>query len=178
MKKSIFVSVIGGFGLLLPKVVSAHCPLCVVGAGALAVLATSLGVSTVVVGIMIGAFALALGLWIAPMVKRKFVPFQKEILVLIIFLSTVIPIMPLIRDYAPLYIAITKTYGSLLHNTYTINLFVLGYIIGAIIMLLSPYISKLLTKVIGKKFPYQGIVITILTLILVSLLVQFQTWLR
>jgi hypothetical protein len=157
---------------LIPKAAFAHCPLCTVGAGALAVLATSLGVSSVVVGIMIGAFSLALGLWIAPMVKKQFVPYQKHILTLLIFLGTVIPIMPLIRDYGPFYISLSGEYGTLLHNTYTINLFILGVVIGAVIMLISPYISKALTRIRGQQIPYQGIAITLALLIVASIIVQ------
>jgi hypothetical protein len=157
---------------LIPKAAFAHCPLCTVGAGASAVLAASLGVSSVVVGILIGAFSLALGLWIAPMVKKQFIPYQKHILTLLIFLGTVIPIMPLIRDYGPFYISLGGEYGTLLHNTYTINLFVLGVAIGAIIMLVSPYISKMMTRMRGQQIPYQGITITLALLVVASIITQ------
>lgn len=156
----------------VPKLASAHCPLCTAGAGALAVLAASLGISSVVVGVFIGAFSLALSLWLAPLVKRKFIPYQKQILVVVIYLGTVLPISPLIRHYGPLYISWFGDYGTLFHNTYTINLFYLGVIIGTIIMFGSPYISKLITKTRGKQIPYQGISITAFLLIIVSIIIQ------
>jgi hypothetical protein len=160
---------------LVPKAALAHCPLCTIGAGALAVLAASLGVSSVVVGVLIGAFALALSLWLAPMIKKQYIPYQKEVLTILIFLGTVIPIMPLIRDYGPLYLSLGGEYGTLLHNTYTINLFILGVVIGSIVMLVAPYLSKLVTKVRGKQTPYQGISITLLLLVIVSILSQLMS---
>ncbi|PIR38013.1 MAG: hypothetical protein COV34_02910 [Candidatus Zambryskibacteria bacterium CG10_big_fil_rev_8_21_14_0_10_42_12] len=153
---------------VVPNVASAHCPLCTAGAGALAVLAASLGVSSVIVGILIGAFALALGLWISRTIQTQYVPYQISILTTVIFLGTVVPIMPLIQHYAPLYIPFIGEYGT----TYTINLYLLGVLIGAIIMLISPYLSRFITKTRGKQIPYQGISLTLSLLILVSILIQ------
>lgn len=159
--------------LVIPSVASAHCPLCTAGAGALAVFAASIGVSSVVVGILIGAFAIALGLWIAPLVKKHYVPYQKQILTLLIFLGTVIPILPLVRDYGPLYLSLGGEYGTLLHNTYTINLYILGVVVGAIIMLISPLLSKAMTALRkGKRLPYQGVTLTLLLLVIASIIVQ------
>jgi hypothetical protein len=170
MKKLLFLA-IPVFGLV-PKLASAHCPLCTAGAGALAVLAASLGVSSVIVGILIGAFALALSIWLSSKVKKEYVPFQKQLLTLIIFLSTVVPIMPLVRDYGPLYVALGGEYGTLTHNTYTINLYVLGVIIGGIIMLIAPSLSNLVTRARGTQLPYQGMTITFSLLLIISAVVQ------
>lgn len=159
--------------ILVPKIASAHCPLCTVGAGFLAVAAASLGVSSVIVGIMIGAFALALGTWLGRLPRTQYISGQYYLLSGIIFLSTVIPIMPLIRDFDPLYINFWGSYGSLFHNTYTIDLYLLGVIIGAPLVIIAPYISKFLTRMRkGKFIPYQGILITFLLLIIVSVMVQ------
>lgn len=153
---------------LIPKVASAHCPLCTAGAGALAILAASLGVSSVVVGVLIGAFSLALGLWLSGMVKKEYIRFQKPILTILIFLGTVIPIMPFIEHYAPFYVPFMGEYGT----TYTINLYIFGVIIGTIIMFVSPYLSKSITKLRGKQMPFQGITITILLLVVTSVIIQ------
>lgn len=159
--------------VFFPKLAAAHCPLCTVGAGVLAVLAASLGVSSMVVGVLIGAFALALSLWIAKMPKKEYVPYQKQLLTLVIFLGTAIPIMPLIVDYAPLYVSLWGTYGNPLHTTYTVNLFLVGVLIGALLLFVAPYESRWLTRLRGgKQFPYQGITITLLSLIIVSALIQ------
>lgn len=153
---------------LIPKVTLAHCPLCVVGAGSLAVLAASLGVSSVIVGVLIGAFALALGIWTSGLIKRRYVPYQKLIIVLVVSLSTVIPIMPMVRHYKPLYIPFMGQYGT----TYTINLYLLGVIIGAVIMFVSPFLSKRLTKLRNKRVAFQGIIMTIILLIITSIIIQ------
>lgn len=170
MKKIIFTSL---SVFLLPKIVSAHCPLCTVGAGALAVLAASLGISSITVGVMIGGFAVALSTWIAKLPKKKYIPFQYQVLALVIFLGTIIPIMPLIREYGPLYVRLFGNYGSIFHSTYTINLFLAGSIIGAILMLVGPYLSKQLTKLRdGKIIPYQGITISLSLLVVGSIIIE------
>ncbi len=159
--------------LFFPKLALAHCPLCTAGAGVLAVLAVSLGISSVIVGVMIGAFALALGMWLAGLPKKKYIPAQYCILSILIFLGTIIPIMPLIRDYDPLYISWWGKYGTLFHNTYTIDLFLVGVAIGAVIILIAPYVSRLVTTLRkGKFLPYQGVSITFALLIIVSALIQ------
>jgi len=156
--------------LLIPKVASAHCPLCTVAAGALAVLAASLGVSVVVVGVLIGAFSLALGLWLSGMVKREYIHYQKPILAALIFLATVLPIMPLVQDYGPFYVPFIGEYGT----TYAVNLYLLGVCIGALIMLVAPFLSSFITKLRGKQIPFQGVTITILLLIVVSIIIQLM----
>jgi hypothetical protein len=165
MKKYLFgLSIIA----LLPKVASAHCPLCTAGAGALAILAASLGVSSVVVGVLVGAFALALSFWIAKAVKRQYIPYQRYILIIGIFLGTVIPIMPFIEHYAPLYVPFIGEYGT----TYTINLYLLGVVIGALIMFVAPSVNIWVTAMRKKQFPFQGIIITTLLLVIVSVIIQ------
>ena len=175
MKKILFYFV-AILALIVPKTASAHCPLCVAGAGALAVLAASLGVSSVVVGILIGAFALALGLWLAPLVKKQYIPYQKQILTLLIFVGTIVPIMPLIRDYGPLYISLGGEYGTLWHNTYTIDLFLFGSVVGVVLMLVAPLVSRLLTKLRSKQIPYQGVTITLFLLVIASVIAQIVQW--
>ena len=153
---------------LVPKVTLAHCPLCTVGAGALAILAASLGISSVVVGVFIGAFSLALGLWLAGTLRRQYFQFQKQTLTALIFFSTVIPIMPFIEHYAPLYIPFVGEYGM----TYTINLYILGVVIGALIMFVSPYISAYVSWVRHTQVAFQGVTITVLLLIVVAVVIQ------
>ncbi|MEX0918898.1 MAG: hypothetical protein WDZ85_02965 [Candidatus Paceibacterota bacterium] len=172
MKKYLIpLSIFTFIPVLVPKVASAHCPLCTAGAGALAVLAASLGVSSVVVGVFIGAFALALSLWISGMVKKRYIPYQKHILTVIIFLGTVIPIMPFVEHYAPFYLPFIGEYGT----TYTINLYVFGVIVGAFIMFVAPYISTVVTRTRNKQIPFQGIIITGLLLVAVSAVIQFMS---
>src|SRR3989338_10142792 len=84
---------------LLPvfsRTVNAHCPLCTAGAAAAAGGAILLGVSNAAVGFLIGGFAAATGGWVADLIKRKIVPFQKPAVIIISFLTTVIPLLPLL----------------------------------------------------------------------------------
>ena len=61
--------------IFLAKLISAHCPLCTIGAGAAAAGAVWLGVSKVVVALFIGAFAMSMGMWFPKIIKKKYVPF-------------------------------------------------------------------------------------------------------
>lgn len=161
------------FSLLLPKITLAHCPLCTAGAGALAVLAAYLGVSSIIVGVMIGAFAIALSMWLARLPRKEYIPYQKPILTVLIFLSTVIPIMPFIKHYAPLYISLWGDYGTLFHNTYAVDLFLAGMPLGVILVWVAPYLSGWITKKRGgRHLPYQGISLTFILLIIASLFIQ------
>jgi len=165
MKKRFYALPLVAF---FPKIALAHCPLCTIGAGALAVFAASIGVSSVVVGVLIGAFALALGLWIPKTIHRQYVPYQEEILVALITLGTIIPIMPLVVEYGPLYLPFIGSYGT----TFTINLFILGAIIGILIMYVAPFVSREVTAMRKQQAPFQGVGITILLLIVISIIVQ------
>lgn len=165
MKKYLLVFPILAF---VPKVTLAHCPLCTAGAGALAVLAVSLGVSSIVVGVLIGAFSLALGLWLSGMVKKNYVRFQKQILTWLIFLGTVVPIMPFIEHYGPFYVPFIGEYGT----TYTVNLYLFGVVIGMILMLLAPFLSAEVTRMRKKQIPFQGMIITGILLVAASIIIQ------
>lgn len=155
-----------------PHVALAHCPLCTVGAGALAVLAASIGVAPPVVGILVGAFSVALGLWIAGMVQTQYIVFQRYIIATIVFFGTVVPIAPLVRAYAPLYISIAGPYGTLLHNTYTVNVYALGVLVGAAVMLVAPPVSRMVARLRRRHMPFQGITITVILLAVVSTIAQ------
>lgn len=163
--KKIFLSI---FLLGIPSV-NAHCPLCTIGAAAAAGGAAYLGVNATVIGIFIGAFAASMGLWLARMIKRQFVPFQKSILVILSFVTTVYPIKAMLSDYHPLYISWIGQYGT----TLAIDMFLVGSILGGIILGVSPTISqKLTTMRDGKMIPYQGMILTFVTLILIGIIFQ------
>ncbi|OIO20390.1 MAG: hypothetical protein CO029_02500 [Candidatus Magasanikbacteria bacterium CG_4_9_14_0_2_um_filter_41_10] len=159
---------------LIPTAAKAHCPLCTVGAGALAVGASYIGVSTYVVGIFLGAFALALGIWMSRIVKKEYISYQKQILTVVIFLSTLLPLIPLLQDYTSINIYWFGTYGTFFNKTYLIHKFLVGSSIGAVLMFISPAISLRVSKIKQRRlFPYQGIVITFVLLFLASLIMQF-----
>src|SRR3972149_4067056 len=113
MNKKIFV--IPAFLILsvfLAEFVSAHCPLCTMGAGAAAAGAVWLGVSKVVVALFIGGFAMSMGMWFSKIVKKRYIPLQKTIIVVVVFFTTIVPLMPIFTAIGPLYISFIGEYGA------------------------------------------------------------------
>lgn len=157
------------------KQVEAHCPLCVIGAGAAAGGAASLGVNQAVIGIFIGGFAISMGWWVANLIKKQFVPGQKWILIIASFLLTIIPIMPMMIDVQGIYISLMGGYGTLLNRTYVINEFLIGSLVGGFIVTFTPWLSNKITTMRKEKIiPYQGIILTFALLIIAGGIVQLM----
>ncbi len=153
---------------LFPKMALAHCPLCVAATGGLALLAASLGLSSAIVGIVSGAFALAMGLWFARLMKTKRVPGQDWLVAMVVYLTTVLPLIPLAREYKPLFIPFVGEYGT----TYAVNLYLLGSLIGGAIILVAPSLSRTITHVTGKHIVFQQLITIGVLLLLVSSVVE------
>ena len=157
--------------IFLSKSVMAHCPLCVVGAGAAGAAAMWLGVSKVVVTLFLGAFAMSMGMWFARIIKKKYIPLQNFLIVAIIFFTTVLPLMPLFKALGPLYLSFIGDYGT----TYVFNYSLASSFLGGIIVLSTPSISKAITKKRNyKTFPFQGTLLTLALLIIVGILIQIS----
>ena len=157
------------FSLLLSKPVSAHCPLCTVGAGAAAGAAVWLGVSTVVVALFIGAFAMSMGMWFSRVIKKKYIPLQNFIVIAVIFLTTLLPLLPLFNTIGPLYIPFIGEYGK----TFAINYSLVSGFFGGLIVFTSPKLNKKIKQTRnGKSFPYQGMAITFSLLLIIGLIIQ------
>ena len=155
--------------IFLARPISAHCPLCTVGAGAAAAGALWLGVSKVVVALFIGAFAMSMGMWFSKIPKKKYIPFQKSLIIAVIFLTTVLPLSPIFSAIGPLYLSFIGSYGK----TYAINYSLVSSFFGGLIVFMSPVLSKSLTKIRkGEILPYQGVMITLLTLIVIGGIIQ------
>ncbi|HIH38630.1 hypothetical protein J4460_01505 [Candidatus Woesearchaeota archaeon] len=172
MKKQL--AILGGAVLAVVKVARAHCPLCTLGAAAAAGGAAYLGVDKGVIGIFIGAFAVSMGWWVGRMIKKQVIPYQIPVLIAFSFLTTIIPLVPLLKENKPLLISLAGGYGTLLNRTYVIDMFIVGSLIGGAIMCITPSLSKKITSIRqGKTVPYQGIMVTFLLLILAGLFMQF-----
>lgn len=155
--------------LVLPLPVFAHCPLCTAGIGVVAVLAAWLGVSTLVIGVFIGALAVAIGFWIALLIRKTYVPAQKQILVLLSFFTTILPIAKFMPKYTSIYLPFVGDYG----RTFVLNEVMAGSVIGAILVLLAPTMSRFITRLRGgSTVPYQGVLVTMLSLILGSFIIE------
>ncbi len=154
---------------LLPVAAYAHCPLCTAGAGVVAFGAAKLGVGPMSVGIFIGAFAVALGLWVARLLKKQYVPKQKEALAIFSFATTILPLQSMLADYTSVYLPFWGEYGK----TLLINLFLVGGIIGGVLILLSPYLSRKLALARGgAMYPFQGMVVTLALLVSAALVIE------
>lgn len=161
--------------LVLMQSAYAHCPLCTVGAAAAAGGAAWLGVSKIVIGVFIGAFAVSVGWWVSTLIKKQYVPFQRPLIILFSFVTTVFPLLSLevMRSNYPVLLSFFGDYGSLLNRTYILNLFLVGSILGGFIVSITPWLSKKITIVRnGKMLPYQGILLTFLLLIISSTIIE------
>ena len=172
MQKKIFIfPVLTVLAIFLVKQVSAHCPLCTIGAGAAGVGAIWLGVSKVVVALFIGAFAMSMGMWFSKIPKKRYIPLQKTAIIAIVFLTTVLPLIPLFKAIGPLYLSFIGEYGK----TYAVNYSLASSALGGILVLSSPKLSKTLTKLRkGKLIPFQGVILTLLLLIIAGGIIQLS----
>lgn len=172
-RPQLFIGGIGLSSLLFPATALAHCPLCTAGAGLVAIGAYWLGVNGLTIGVILGAFALALGLWIARLIKKKYLPQQDNVVGIFSWLTTILPLKMLLSDYTSIYLNWGGSYGSLFNRTYPINLFLVGGVVGGMIIYFAPAISRTLTERRGKTAPYQGMIVTFVLLILTALITQF-----
>jgi|SRR3990167_4136462 len=157
---------------IFPIVVLAHCPLCTLAAGATAVGAMWLGINTFSIGIFIGAFATALGLWVARIVKWK-LPYKSALFLVISFLTTVLPIKSLMPGYFSYYLHWGGEYGSILNRTYILSHFLVGGILGVVLLLVAPKFSLSVSqRRKNKTLPYQGVTITLLLLLSAALITE------
>lgn len=166
MKKAIFLIPVFLFFI---DSVSAHCPLCTIGAGAAAGAAVWLGVSKVVVAMFIGGFAMSMGMWFSRVVKREYIPFQKWVIIIGSFLLTVIPLMPLFSAIGPVYLSFIGAYGT----TYAFNYSLASSLLGGAIVFSTPSLSKKISKLRGGKIvPFQGSLLTLSLLIIIGGIIQ------
>ena len=168
MQKKFFILPI--LTVFLARFISAHCPLCTIGAGAAGVGAIWLGVSKVVVTLFIGAFAMSMGMWFSKIPKKRYIPLQKTAIIAVVFLTTVLPLIPLFKAIGPLYLSFIGSYGG----TYAINYSLVSSLLGGFLVFISPMISKNFSKLRkGKIIPFQGVVLTLLLLIITGGIIQF-----
>ncbi len=158
--------------VLFAGVAHAHCPLCTAAVGTAAVTAKYFGVDTSIIGVMIGAFGISTGLWVALAIKKKFkfIKFQTPLIVLASFLLTVIPLMPILSDTLYFPALFFGQPGSIFNQVHWINKMMLGSVLGGIAALAAYFAHNKVKAVRGRVlFPYQGIAFTLAALIVTSL---------
>lgn len=162
--KAKFLALLAAAGLFVPSVSYAHCPLCTAGAGILAVVAASLGVPALIIATLLGGFAMALGLWVAKLVKKKYFRFQDYVLAGLVYVTTVAPLWPILKEYKTLYapfLGFDKYADKIPVDVYTV-----GVILGALILLATPRVSAWVSTFAKKQLiPFQGILITLFLLV-------------
>jgi hypothetical protein len=164
------------FVVIIAEVVSAHCPLCTIGAGAAAAGAVWLGVQKVAVAVLIGGFAMSMGMWFARVIRKRWNYFkgQDAFVIIGVFLLTVLPILPIIGQTTGFYLSLFGDYGGLFNRTYVLNLSLFSSLLGGVIVYFSPLLSKKVTKLRRNKIiPFQGIILTIALLIVTGAIVHF-----
>ncbi len=146
------------FGLVFAKPVFAHCPLCVVGAGAGLSLSRIIGIDDSITGIWMAAFLGAMSFWISNSIKKRYIPFQKAIIYISIFAITIISFyrFGLINEHSGLI-------GNLPKLTF-------GILIGGILFYIVDKINTIIKKSKGKvPFPYQPIVFNLGAMLILSI---------
>ncbi len=169
MKTKLFLGLMTTVFLI--DLVSAHCPLCTVGAGAAAAGAVWLGVSKVVVALFLGAFAMSMGMWFARVLskKRTYIPFQNTLVITGVFLLTILPLISIVKAIGPLHLSFIGTYGK----TYAVNYSLFSSLLGGGLTFISPSLSKKMTKLRkGKMIPFQGIILTLGLIIIAGAIIQ------
>jgi len=171
--KLITTSVISLAIFLPTRPALAHCPLCTAGAGVIALGAYWMGVNGLTIGVLMGAFAMAMGLWVGKIIKKKIIPQQDLAMGIFSWITTLLPLKMLMSDYTSFYINWGGEYGSLFNRTYPINLFILGGTIGGVLIITAPYLSKEISRQRGQTIPYQGVTITFGLLLIAAVITQF-----
>src|SRR3989344_1815747 len=157
--------------IILPKLVSAHCPLCTVAAGAGIGVARWIGFDDSIVGLFLGAFIVSMGLWFNNLLKKRKVniPSQGFLIVFASFLFTVVPLYltGIIRNFE-----IVKSLPELSMlglGVFGIDKLLLGIIVGILAVGASFSLSEYIKKKNGKVLlPYQGILFMIITILILS----------
>ncbi len=159
--------------VLQAATVLAHCPLCTVGIAAAAGGAAYFGVDKAVIALFVGAFAVSTGWWIGRKIKKQVLPHQVAFIVLLSFLLTVIPLLPLLTTVYPLPVFLVGDYGSWLYRTYVINLGLIASVVGGAVVSITPWLSrKISTLRKGMTIPFQGIILTLSLLIVLGVVLQ------
>lgn len=145
--------------LLSFSTAKAHCPLCTGAVGAAAVSASYFGFDASVIGVFVGAFAVSTGMWFGSSLKKNYVKFQLPTIVIASFLLTIIPVMSAVNDNMLFFAFSTPIF---------MNKLLFGGILGGIAVPSSYFVHKKIKERRGRVlFPYQGVVFTLLSLLLI-----------
>lgn len=122
-----------------------------------------------VVGVLVGAFGLALGIFIARVLPERYIPRQTQVFGLIAFLAIVVPFRYFVSGFNPVYIPI-----SISGNLYLLEKFFLGAFLGGAVLIVAPLICRLLMSIgSSKESPLLDLVLSLGFLALAAYFFQF-----
>ena len=149
------------FYFLFPPAVEAVCPVCIVAVGAGVGLSRYLGIDDTISGLWIGGMVVALSVWTATWVKKKW-PKIKYTLPISFLLYTLMAVLPFWK---------TDIVGHSLNRLWGIDKLVLGIAAGMVLFVVGIRFDKWLRgKNEGKVyFLYQKVIVPVMTLLLGSL---------
>lgn len=151
---------IGFLPVLFATTAKAHCPLCSAGAGGFAAVASALGVGLEIVGVFVGAFGIATGLWTSRYITEQYLPRQKWIVSFAVYLTIVVPLLPMMTDHVAVSVSIAGEYGSALNRLYLLNSYMIGAVLGGLLTAATPRMSEWITEARGSTVPFQGMTLT------------------
>lgn len=139
------------FTVLFPKEISAHCPLCVAGAGVGISLSKYLGIDDSITGVWIGAFLGAVSFWTVSFIRRRWkLSFLKPLIYLLIFISSIWSFYS--------FNLVNKHAGDI----FGIDKLTFGIVTGGLLFYFIDIADDLLIKKKGKVyFPYQRIIVSL-----------------
>ena len=101
--------------------------------------------------------------------SKQYIPFQKTAIIVITFLITAFPLMPIFSAIGPLYIPFIGEYGL----TYAVNYSLASSFFGGLIVYTTPFISRKITKLRnGSIMPFQGTILTLSLLLIIGGILQ------
>jgi magnesium-transporting ATPase (P-type) len=156
---------------LYTSIAHAHCPLCTAATGAAVAVTRFYGVDDLAVGVFIGGFVLSTSFWFDKILRKRnrgntYIPLQNIIITILGLVFTILS-----------FIWANLT-GPLASSLFGINKLILGTVIGTVVSFSAFEFHKFARKRFERNFiPFQGIVLTLLSLVLINLGFYTAGWL-
>lgn len=129
-----------------------------------------LGISNAAVFLFVGAFAMFIGMWLVKFVEKKYVPFQKTLIITSVFVFLFLLLLPIFNSLGPIYFSFLGEYGT----TFLFDYSLLSGLFGGLMIFLAPSASQKITKMRnGKNISFQIIILSVVSLLIVGTGIQF-----
>ena len=163
LKKISITSVVGLFYFVTAKVVYAHCPLCVAGAAVGITLTRWVGVDDLITGIWIGGLLGSLSFWFSRILGQKNSIYFSRLMVIFVYILVFILTLWSFFKFN-LIIRMDKILG---YDKLTFGMF-----LGNVVFYLVDVLNSVIKMKNGKSlFPYQSIVFSLGSMIIMSMFV-------